>query len=719
MCAFSACLPGVKTGEKVTEVVVDFRRSLEVEEDLESEEDSASEEENMAVEEELVVRKIEIPKLNLPEEDSVNINDQHTTEIVSAEVSHIITTSFLVEQEDKVTATGVNIGMQKAEEIEEFIESEEETESEEEEEIVAEEVQIIKRKIEVPVLKLPEEEEEDEDIVVEKVQIIERKIEVPVLKLREEEEEDEDIVVEKVQIIERKIEVPVLKLREEEEEDEDIVVEKVQIIERKIEVPVLNLPEEAEETTEGAASTWESWKVIVTEEVTENVTETGTKHTEVPKKVPAVWRSESEDSESEDSEEDDMNIVTKLITTEVSESEVSEVVNHKESVHISQETTQEGNTQLTETDQIRTDRLHEESEETSWVMKHENTKRFQEIHEEVDSDGRPSFIKERYQEIKITKPEPFVYETTSVTVIPHPHIKTDQFKAEQIKQMVVREEEGEMPTMRTSFDSDEEDEFRIHATQEVAMQKHDVDPTFEMTLRPDMIFTDSNRAENLVGLQVESDKIYKTEESQVIEEVTVQTKVTEVKTIKMELSYRGDVSLEQHTEVTTNTDLTENRKTLDRTESIATHAVAEPHQQTEDSDDVSVSAPSVTSLPEMDRLSGHSRSNVSGVGSGFSGDDTPFYIAISSYEPESDEVMSLHEGEKVEVLDDSQDDWWLVKKAFNNKEGWVPGSFLKERDEYNRKIERQLARAMEEMPVEISKGEHTLSLGGGNNTSSG
>ena len=76
------------------------------------------------------------------------------------------------------------------------------------------------------------------------------------------------------------------------------------------------------------------------------------------------------------------------------------------------------------------------------------------------------------------------------------------------------------------------------------------------------------------------------------------------------------------------------------------------------------------------------------------------YVAMSPYEPESDEVMSLHEGEKVEILDDTAEDWWLVRKYFDQREGWVPGQYLKNKSLYDQQINEELHRIIGEIPLE-------------------
>ncbi|XP_031561245.1 SH3 and PX domain-containing protein 2A-like [Actinia tenebrosa] len=50
------------------------------------------------------------------------------------------------------------------------------------------------------------------------------------------------------------------------------------------------------------------------------------------------------------------------------------------------------------------------------------------------------------------------------------------------------------------------------------------------------------------------------------------------------------------------------------------------------------------------------------------------YAAVSDFEDSSDGVVCLKEGDVVEVVDKSEGEWWLVR--LNEKQGWVPSSYL-------------------------------------------
>ena len=65
--------------------------------------------------------------------------------------------------------------------------------------------------------------------------------------------------------------------------------------------------------------------------------------------------------------------------------------------------------------------------------------------------------------------------------------------------------------------------------------------------------------------------------------------------------------------------------------------------------------------------------------------------------------MSLHEGEFVDLLEDTAEDWWLVKKSFDGREGYVPAQYLRDKQSDDRMIEEEVARQMDTIDVDSSK----------------
>ena len=292
----------------------------------------------------------------------------------------------------------------------------------------------------------------------------------------------------------------------------------------------------------------------------------------------------------------------------------------------------------------------------------------------------------------------------------------------------------------------------------------DSDEGPEFSIKPELIpwMKDVPKEAGDTGIMYETDKTIKTEEMQLLDEVTVETKIMEVKTIKMELSRMGDVSVMETTEVHTDTDMKESRQSREREETIYLHTKADKTPIKEDeklaltsrqheirpesassarsesesesemksikreripvlpkgaklTDNFGSSSPSFVKPEEVQTMSQSKEqkepervNTVIERGEGSSDEEPYICVAISTYDPESDEVLSLHEGEKVEVLDDSQDDWWLVRKKQSNREGWVPGQYLRDKTVYDRTVERQLKKAIEQLPSSTSKTTYSV-----------
>ena len=54
----------------------------------------------------------------------------------------------------------------------------------------------------------------------------------------------------------------------------------------------------------------------------------------------------------------------------------------------------------------------------------------------------------------------------------------------------------------------------------------------------------------------------------------------------------------------------------------------------------------------------------------------PIYIALYDYEARSDDDLQFRKGEKMEVLDMSEGDWWHVKSLLTGNLGFVPSNYL-------------------------------------------
>jgi len=230
-------------------------------------------------------------------------------------------------------------------------------------------------------------------------------------------------------------------------------------------------------------------------------------------------------------------------------------------------------------------------------------------------------------------------------------------------------------------------------------------------------------ARDVDALQQEVDTTVNSRELETTDEIVVETKVTEVKTVLMHLGESGNISVMETTEVKTDTDMKEIKKILERDEVSVSHR--SDRKQSDNSSFVPLSpspspagslrsrtpdrhspsaslvhSDSVEKLLEADLAV--TRDIVGDIRPG-TGVDAGLYVAICPYEPETDDVMSLHEGEFLEVLEDTAEDWWLVKKSFDGREGYVPAQYLRDKHADDRMVEEEVAKQMENINVDSSK----------------
>lgn len=83
--------------------------------------------------------------------------------------------------------------------------------------------------------------------------------------------------------------------------------------------------------------------------------------------------------------------------------------------------------------------------------------------------------------------------------------------------------------------------------------------------------------------------------------------------------------------------------------------------------------------------------------------ETTEYVAISSFVSEKTDCVSLVEGERVQVIETTSQDWWFVRKLVTNEKGYVPPSVLQDSATYTHYMKDTLSKKIEKLPVLRSK----------------
>ncbi|CAH0684241.1 unnamed protein product [Chilo suppressalis] len=77
--------------------------------------------------------------------------------------------------------------------------------------------------------------------------------------------------------------------------------------------------------------------------------------------------------------------------------------------------------------------------------------------------------------------------------------------------------------------------------------------------------------------------------------------------------------------------------------------------------------------------------------------DTVF--AVYSYVAETDEAINLVEGERLYILETTNQDWWFVRKHLTEEKGWVPAQYLMDEANYTLYLQKKLNEKIDKLPV--------------------
>ncbi|XP_043640945.1 tyrosine-protein kinase Src42A-like [Drosophila teissieri] len=59
-----------------------------------------------------------------------------------------------------------------------------------------------------------------------------------------------------------------------------------------------------------------------------------------------------------------------------------------------------------------------------------------------------------------------------------------------------------------------------------------------------------------------------------------------------------------------------------------------------------------------------------------SGANAKIFVALYDYDARTDEDLSFRKGEHLEILNDTQGDWWLARSKKTRSEGYIPSNYV-------------------------------------------
>lgn len=59
-----------------------------------------------------------------------------------------------------------------------------------------------------------------------------------------------------------------------------------------------------------------------------------------------------------------------------------------------------------------------------------------------------------------------------------------------------------------------------------------------------------------------------------------------------------------------------------------------------------------------------------------SGQGAKVFVALYDYDARTDEDLSFKKGEHLEIINDTQGDWWLARSKATKQEGYIPSNYV-------------------------------------------
>ncbi|KAK6624840.1 Tyrosine-protein kinase Src42A [Polyplax serrata] len=61
---------------------------------------------------------------------------------------------------------------------------------------------------------------------------------------------------------------------------------------------------------------------------------------------------------------------------------------------------------------------------------------------------------------------------------------------------------------------------------------------------------------------------------------------------------------------------------------------------------------------------------------GAANSNAKMFVALYDYDARTDEDLSFRKGELLEILNDTQGDWWLARSKSSKQEGYIPSNYV-------------------------------------------
>lgn len=61
---------------------------------------------------------------------------------------------------------------------------------------------------------------------------------------------------------------------------------------------------------------------------------------------------------------------------------------------------------------------------------------------------------------------------------------------------------------------------------------------------------------------------------------------------------------------------------------------------------------------------------------GSTSSNAKMFVALYDYDARTDEDLSFRKGEHLEILNDTQGDWWLARSKATKQEGYIPSNYV-------------------------------------------